>query len=142
VFKQGRSRFRNVAEWIRRARRVVLRFPKIEWIATLPAACPYARLVVGRSAFYADTVRKLASSAATASCIRRDPATSASGGAACNGRRCRGHAVVGDEEPQPREIVGARRAIDYTAGAFTESDELSIRADAVGETTYFSCRKL
>jgi NADPH:quinone reductase-like Zn-dependent oxidoreductase len=114
-------------------------------IATIPAGMHFDEAVVCEGAFYANTVLK-----------RLDPkpgqkiliygASGAIGTAMVQLAKSTGSivtAVVATPHLELVKSLGAHRVVDYTTEEFTRiGDTFDFVVDAVGQTTFFRCRKL
>ena len=119
--------------------------PETGAIAAMPAGARFEEAVLCEGAFYADTIlRRFAIKPGHRILIYG--ASGAIGTAALQLAKSYGAEVTAVVATQHLDLVkslGADRAVDYTAGDFTQIGEtFDFVLDAVGKTTYVRCRKL
>jgi NADPH:quinone reductase-like Zn-dependent oxidoreductase len=119
--------------------------PETAAIATMPAGVGFDKAEVGEGAWYADTNLQ-AFHLEPGHSVLIYGASGAIGTAAVQLAKFYGAKVTAVVATQHLDLVrrlGADRVIDYTAQDFTQIDEtFDFVFDAVGKTTYFSCRRL
>jgi NADPH:quinone reductase-like Zn-dependent oxidoreductase len=119
--------------------------PETAAMATLPAGMRFADAVVGEGAWYADTYLQ-ALQLQPGHRILIYGACGAIGAAAVQLAKSCGAEVTAVVATRHLDLVkrlGADRAVDYTAGDFTQIGEtFDFVFDAVGKTSYFRCRRL